>query len=71
MLRMDSRLIARFSAWILAFSAVALLQGCANTTQAGAVGINRSQLLVVPSAQINQQAAEGFSKLSQEAGFVA
>ena len=67
MLRMDSRLIARFSAWILAFSAVALLQGCANTTQAGAVGINRSQLLVVPSAQINQQAAEGFSKLSQEA----
>lgn len=64
---MDSRLIARFSAWILAFSAVALLQGCANTTQAGAVGINRSQLLVVPSAQINQQAAEGFSKLSQEA----
>ena len=65
--RTNSRFIARLGALVLAFSAVVLLQGCANTTQAGAVGITRSQLLVVPSAQINQQAAEGFSKLSQAA----
>ncbi|MEG2975801.1 MAG: M48 family metallopeptidase [Comamonas sp.] len=64
---MKSQLFVRLSALIVAFSGISLLQGCANTTQAGAVGINRTQLLVVPSAQINQQAAEGFSKLSQEA----
>ena len=64
---MKSQLFVRLSALVVAFSGISLLQGCANTTQAGAVGINRTQLLVVPSAQINQQAAEGFSKLSQEA----
>jgi predicted Zn-dependent protease len=41
--------------------------GCETTTTGGAVGGNRSQLMLVSSAQLNQLAAEGYAKLKSEA----
>ena len=49
------------SIWLLA------LAGCATTTSGGAVGANRSQLLLVSSEQLEQTAALGYSKLKSEA----
>lgn len=43
------------------------LQGCANTTQSGAIGLQRSQLLLLSSATVNAQAAQGFQQLTAEA----
>jgi predicted Zn-dependent protease len=43
------------------------LQGCANTTSSGAIGLQRSQLLLVPSETINAQAAQGFQQLTADA----
>lgn len=44
-----------------------LLQGCANTTSSGAIGLQRSQLLLVSSETMNAQAAKGFQQLSADA----
>lgn len=44
-----------------------VLQGCANTTSSGAIGLQRSQLLLIPSETINAQAAKGFQQLSADA----
>ena len=44
-----------------------VLQGCANTTQSGAIGLQRSQLLLIPSGVLNAQAAKGYQKLSADA----
>lgn len=52
---------------ILLLAAV-LLSGCATSTAPGAVGVSRPQLLIVPSAAINAQAAEGYAKMSSQAG---
>lgn len=49
------------SIWLLAIA------GCATTTSGGAVGANRSQLLLVSSEQLEQTAALGYSKLKSEA----
>lgn len=46
--------------------AMALL-GCANTTSSGAIGLERSQLMLVSSASINAQAAQGFQQLTADA----
>lgn len=46
----------------LAFALVAT--GCATSTAPGVFGVTRTQLLIVPSAEINAQAAEGYMKLS-------
>lgn len=46
---------------------VLALGGCETTTTGGAVGGNRSQLMLVSSAQLNQLAAEGYAKLKSEA----
>lgn len=43
------------------------LLGCANTTSSGAIGLERSQLMLVSSASINAQAAQGFQQLTADA----
>ena len=46
---------------------ISIAAGCAASTAPGAVGIGRQQLLLVPSAQLNQQAALAYSKMSSAA----
>lgn len=43
------------------------LGGCETTTSGGSVGANRSQLMLVSSAQLNQMAAESYNKLKADA----
>jgi predicted Zn-dependent protease len=44
-----------------------MLGGCATTTAGGAVGADRSQLLLVSSEQLDQMAAESYAKLQSDA----
>ncbi len=44
-----------------------LLTGCSSTTQGGAVGASRSQLLLVSSQDLEQMAAQGYARLSAAA----
>lgn len=53
--------------WLGAAVLLALLQGCANTTDSGAIGLQRSQLLLVSSETLNAQAAQGFQRMSADA----
>lgn len=59
------------SSWLLraggALLTVAVLQGCASTTNSGAIGLQRSQLMLIPSDTINAQAAKGFQQLTADA----
>ncbi len=57
------RLLAAISAslWLVT------LTGCATTTAGGAVGANRSQLMLISSEQLEQSAALGYNKLKSEA----
>ncbi len=43
------------------------LSGCATTTAGGAVGADRSQLLLVSAEQLDQMAAESYAKLLSDA----
>lgn len=52
---------------MLACLAVAALGGCATTTAGGAVGADRSQLLLISSEELNQMAAQSYEKLKSEA----
>jgi predicted Zn-dependent protease len=52
---------------IAALAAVLQLAGCASTTEGGAVGANRSQLLLVSSAELERMAARSYNKLTSEA----
>ena len=45
----------------------ALLSACANTTRSGAVGINRSQLLLASSSEVDRLSAISYSEQNQKA----
>ena len=45
-----------------------VLTGCATSTKPGAIGVTRSQLLIVPSSTVDSLAAQNYSKLSTAAG---
>ena len=57
--------------WLLrigsALLTAAVLQGCASTTNSGAIGLQRSQLMLVSNDTINAQAAKGFQQLTADA----
>ena len=53
--------------WLAVAATAALVAACASTTQGGAVGANRSQILIVSEAQMNQQAALAYSETLQKA----
>jgi len=46
---------------------LATLSGCETTTAGGAVGANRSQLMLVSSQQLEQMAAQSYAKLKADA----
>lgn len=46
---------------------LAALTGCATTTSGGVVGANRSQLMLISSEQLEQTAAQGYTKLKSDA----
>jgi predicted Zn-dependent protease len=46
---------------------VMMLSGCQTTTEPGAVGAKRSQLLLVSSEELNRMAAQSYAKLQSEA----
>ncbi len=43
------------------------LAGCETTTSSGAVGVNRSQLMLISAEQLDQMAAQTYTKLSNDA----
>lgn len=51
----------------LAVTAAAVATGCGTTTAPGAIGVTRPQLLLVPSATLNAQAAQNFARASSTA----
>jgi predicted Zn-dependent protease len=55
-----------FSAVLLGLS-LAALGGCATTTEGGAVGADRSQLMLVSSQQMDEMAAQSYAKLKADA----
>nr|WP_281355012.1 M48 family metallopeptidase [Comamonas jiangduensis] len=60
-----------FSRWLLRMGSVLLtsatLRGCASTTNSGAIGLQRSQLMLISSEAIKAQAAKGFQQLTGDA----
>jgi len=66
-LEREMMLTRRFVATLsLCLSALAL-GGCETTTAGGAVGADRSQLMLVSSEQMDQMSAQGYAKLKSEA----
>ena len=52
---------------ILLGSWLGTLSGCATTTEGGAVGADRSQLMLVSSQQLDEMAAQSYAKLKSDA----
>ena len=68
--RFTARIGTSASRWIGAtlFGLVALaVPGCETTTQSGAVGVKRSQLMLVSSEQLDQMSAQTYTKLKSDA----
>ena len=59
-------LLQSFAALSLAL-ALTVLGGCETTTARGAVGADRSQLMLISSQQLDQMAAQSYVKLTSEA----
>jgi predicted Zn-dependent protease len=57
----------RFLATLLALAALTPFAGCETTTGGGAVGADRSQLMLISSAELEKVAAQGYSKLRGQA----
>lgn len=49
------------------FAAIPLLLACANTTRSGAVGVNRSQFMVVSSSEVDRLSAISYNEQNQKA----
>ena len=52
---------------VAALALSSLLLACANTTRSGAVGINRSQLMMVSSAEVDRVSAISYNEQNQKA----
>ena len=61
------RLIVAARALAIASLTLAALAGCETTTSGGAVGAQRSQLMLVSSEQLDRMAAQSYAKLLSEA----
>ena len=59
--------IFRIVAGISVCLSLVTLSGCETTTAGGAVGANRSQLMLVSSQQLDQMAAQSYAKLQSDA----
>ena len=61
--------MSAFRILAILFTSISLLtlSGCATTTTGGAVGANRSQFMLISSEQLEQTAAQGYSKLKADA----
>ncbi len=55
------------SKFLFSLSIIALLSACANTTRSGAVGINRSQFLVVSASEVDRLSAISYNEQNQKA----
>ncbi|QKM64682.1 peptidase M48 [Polynucleobacter tropicus] len=51
----------------LGLTLTTLLLACANTTRSGAVGVDRSQFLMVPASQVDRISAASYSEQNQKA----
>jgi len=60
------KLSTRIFSTAFALLVIAFLPGCKSTTSGGAVGAERQQLLLVSSSQLNQMAAQAYTKLQAE-----
>lgn len=51
----------------LSLAFITLLSGCANTTRPGAVGVNRSQFMMISSAEVDRLSAISYNEQNQKA----
>jgi predicted Zn-dependent protease len=66
-LERETMLNLRFVATLSLCLSALVLGGCETTTAGGAVGADRSQLMLVSSEQMDQMSAQGYAKLKSEA----
>ncbi len=56
----------QYFAIVFLVTPLAMLGGCTTTTEGGAVGANRSQLMLISSEQLNRMAADSYAKLKAD-----